>query len=289
MKKTLSYILAIVVCLATLCGCGDTPSGGQTTDGPRDSVMLRNALGMQTTDPADTNETDVLTVNEQIYEGLYTLDESGGGYQPCLAKQIDISDDATVYTITLQDGVKFHNGETLKASDVVFSYQHFMDNPKYNSYTDMIEKVEALDDSHVVITIARPYSPILHTFFKIKILSEKEVTSQGSDFGTIANLAGTGPYYMDAETYRPNSGWTLYAFEDYWQGAPQIKKIGYVVIEDNSSAVIALKNGDIDYLSVPLSNWADIKDSGKFATNEMESNDIQFMCIQKGFLGQFLV
>lgn len=110
MKKTLSYILAIVVCLATLCGCGDTPSGGQTTDGPRDSVMLRNALGMQTTDPADTNETDVLTVNEQIYEGLYTLDESGGGYQPCLAKQIDISDDATVYTITLQDGVKFHNG-----------------------------------------------------------------------------------------------------------------------------------------------------------------------------------
>lgn len=44
MKKTLSYILAIVVCLATLCGCGDTPSGGQTTDGPRDSVMLRNAL-----------------------------------------------------------------------------------------------------------------------------------------------------------------------------------------------------------------------------------------------------
>lgn len=51
------------------------------------------------------------------------------------------------------------------------------------------------------------------------------------------------------------------------------------MIEDNSSAVIALKNGDIDYLSVPLSNWADIKDSGKFATNEMESNDIQFMCI----------
>ena len=66
MKKTLSYILAIVVCLATLCGCGDTPSGGQTTDGPRDSVMLRNALGMQTTDPADTNATEVLTVNEQI-------------------------------------------------------------------------------------------------------------------------------------------------------------------------------------------------------------------------------
>ena len=281
MKKKLSYFLAAAVCLATLCSCsqGGTPGGGGTADGPRDSVTLRNALGMQTTDPADTNETDVLTVNEQIYEGLYTLDESGGGYQPSLAKEIDISEDSTVYTITLQDGVKFHNGETMKASDVVFSYQHFMDNPKYNSYTDMIENVEALDDSHVEITIDRPYSPILHTFFKIKILSEKEVTSQGDDFGTIANLAGTGPYYMDAETYQPNSGWTLYAFEDYWQGAPQIKQIDYVVIEDNSAAVIALQNGEIDYMSVPLSNWADIKDSGKFATNEMESNDIQFMCI----------
>ena len=105
--------------------------------------MLRNALGMQTTDPADTNETDVLTVNEQIYEGLYTLDESGGGYQPCLAKKIDISDDATVYTITLQDGVKFHNGKELTAKDVKASYDRLLnkDDPvRYTSTMSIISR-----------------------------------------------------------------------------------------------------------------------------------------------------
>lgn len=275
MKRYLSLALALIMVFTLMTGCGNN----QKNSSESGAITLRNYMALPTTDPADTNETGVLTVNEQVYEGLYTLDESVGGYEKLLAKDVQISDDGTVYDITLQEGVKFHNGETMTADDVVFSYEHFMANSKYNTYTNMIKSVEAIDETHVRITLDRAYSPILHTFYKVKILSQKEVTEQGEEFGTIANLAGTGPYSWDADSYKPNTGWTLNAFEDYWQGAPSIKKINYVVIEDDAAAVIALQNGEIDWMSVPLASWDEVKNSGDFETDEMQSNELFFCSI----------
>ena len=280
MKKQASLLLAGMLLITSLSACGESPEPNTGEEnGEHSSITLRNYMALPTTDPADTNETGVLTVNEQIYEGLYALNEAEGGYDKLLAKEVEISDDGTIYDITLQDGVKFHNGETMTSADVVFSYEHFMANSKYNTYTNMIVDVEAVDDTHVRITLDRPYSPILHTFYKVKILSQKEVESQGDEFGTVANLAGTGPYSWDLDAYKPTTSWTLNAFEDYWQGAPSIKTINYVVIEDDAAAVIALENGEIDWMTVPLANWDDIKNSGKFATDERQSNEIFFLSI----------
>ena len=280
MKKQASLLLAGMLLITSLSACGESPEPNTGEEnGEHSSITLRNYMALPTTDPADTNETGVLTVNEQIYEGLYALNEAEGGYDKLLAKEVEISDDGTIYDITLQDGVKFHNGETMTSADVVFSYENFMSNSKYNTYTNMIVDVEAVDDTHVRITLDRPYSPILHTFYKVKILSQKEVESQGDEFGTVANLAGTGPYSWDLDAYKPTTSWTLNAFEDYWQGAPSIKTINYVVIEDDAAAVIALENGEIDWMTVPLANWDDIKNSGKFATDERQSNEIFFLSI----------
>jgi peptide/nickel transport system substrate-binding protein len=45
-----------------------------------------------------------------------------GNYTPCLAESYDISQDARVYEFKLRKGTKFHNGDTLTAEDVVFSF-----------------------------------------------------------------------------------------------------------------------------------------------------------------------
>lgn len=286
MKKYVALMLAMLTLLTILAGCGGNASGGDGA-GPvpdsgsgeaKTSITLRDAANMTTTNPADTNIANDYLVHEQIYEGLYDLDEANGGYTQRLAKDVQISDDGLTYTVTLQDAV-FHNGEKLTANDVAFSYQWYMDHPKYNSYTNMIDHVDVVDETTANIVLKSPYSPILHSFHKIKILSEKEVTGQGSKFGTIANLAGTGPYMWDESRFNSNSGWTLVANENYWRGAPAIKTIDYVVIEDDTAAVIALQNGEIDYMPVPLANWEEIKGTGKFDTMEIESNDLFTLCI----------
>ena len=70
------------------------------------------------------------------------------------------------------------------------------------------------------------------------------------------------------------TSWSAVAFEDYHRGKPQIERITWHVIEDDTSAITALQTGDIDYMVVPISYWEDVKSSDKFTCVEKESNEV---------------
>jgi peptide/nickel transport system substrate-binding protein len=214
----------------------------------------------------------------QMFEGLYGMDEANGGYYKELAKDVKISNDQLTYTITLLDGVTFQNGEPMKASDVVFSYNRARKNSRFNYLTSMIADVKATGDFTVEIKLNKPYSPIAHTFFCIKIASEKEVTAQGDKYGSVPHKAGTGAYYVTE--YDVASGVKLAAYEGYWRGAPSIKKLDYVVIEDASATVIAFKNKEIDYFdNVPLSDWEFLQEGTEGHNKLIKGNNILFLAI----------
>ena len=269
--------ILIVSAMAVFMGFGIMAglAQGSTTDKP---VRFRLISSLTSLDWENTTNTRDMKVWHQMYEGLYGMDEAKNGYYMELAKKVDISKDQKVYTITLRDGVKFQNGDSLKASDVVFSYKRAMKNPRFKYLTSMITDVQAVNNNTVKLTLDRPYSPIAHTFFCIKITSEKEVTAQGAQFGTIPNKAGTGAYYVTE--YNIATGVKLRAFDGYWRGAPAIKFVEYVVISDDTAAVIAYENGELDYFEdVPLSAW---KDAAKFAGDNsrlIKGNNIMFMAI----------
>src|SRR5699024_6586182 len=75
------------------------------------------------------------------------------------------------------------------------------------------------------------------------------------------------------------TAWSAVAFEDYHRGKAQIERVTWHVIEDDTSAITALQNGEIDYMIVPISYWEDIKASDKFTTVEKESNEVITFCI----------
>jgi len=285
MKKVLSLLIVLLMVIVSITGCssgtpGNTPApSGPSGETPADKTLrLRLTASLASLDWEQTTNTRDMKVWHQMYEGLYGMDEANNGYYKELAKEVNLSDDQLVYTITLQDGVKFQNGEPLKASDVVFSYNRAMKNSRFNYLTSMIEKVEAIDDNTVKITIDKPYSPIDHTFFCIKIASEKEVTEQGDKFGTIPHKAGTGPYYVTE--YDIASGVKLSAFEDYWRGAPAIKNVEYIVISDEAAAVIAYENNELDYLEdAPLSDWDSLSKVAGDNKIMIKGNNIMFMAI----------
>ena len=75
------------------------------------------------------------------------------------------------------------------------------------------------------------------------------------------------------------TSWSAVAFEDYHRGKAAIDKITWNVIEDDTSAITALQNGEVDYMIVPISYWEDIKSSDKFTCIEKESNEVMTFCI----------
>lgn len=278
-KRTMLLLLLSIITSIALLGC----SGGndtQESEGAQEdkALKLRVSDSIPSLDWEQSTSTRAVKVWHQMYEGLYGMDEASNGYYKELAKDVSLSDDLKEYTITLLDGVKFQNGEDLKASDVVFTYERAMQNPRFNYVTNMIDTIVAEGDDTVKITLKEPFSAIDHTFFTIKIVSEKEVTDQGEKFGTIPNKAGTGPYY--ATEYEIASGLKLDAFEDYWRGAPNIKHIEYRVISDNAAAVIAFENGELDYFEdAPLSDWDSLVASAGDNNSLTAGNNILFLAV----------
>lgn len=280
MKKFIALLLACLMMVSVLAGCG-----GKTADvaeDPADRVLqLKINSALTSADwQASTLTTDMEITWEHVFQGLYDIDEAKGGYVPCLAKDIQVSEDGLTYTITLQDA-KFQNGDELKASDVVFSYESAMQNSRFNHVTSFIASIEAQDDKTVVMTLDYPFSAISHTFWTVKIFSQREyeeIIAKGEEFGTRPHTAGTGPYIITE--FNPE-GVTLEAFEDYWGGAPEIKHVHYRIISEDAAALIAFENNELDYYKdVPTTDWEGIvAHAGEDHTKMVKANDIQWLAV----------
>lgn len=262
-KRITAFLLTAVMLLGALAGCGGPANnsggggngdGGSGGDNTSRSLKIRKVNSLASTDyDVVTYTEDMSILSDNVFQGLYGMDEAGGGYCKLLAKDVSISEDGITYTITLVDAT-FQNGDTVKASDVKFSYDRAMATERFNYVTDMIDSVEVQDDKTVVFTLKYPYSAIDHTFFSIKITSEREITEAGASYGTTAHTAATGPYAISK--YDPAGGLTLTAYDGYWEGAPAIKTVEYVLITEDSAAVIAYENGEIDFMNnAPTSDW----------------------------------
>ena len=115
-----------------LSGCSSAPkSSAPAASGNEKVLKLRLPSSLASLNPQHTTALRDMKVWTQIYEGLYGIDESKNGYYQELAKDVKLSADKKVYTITLRDGVKFQNGEPLKASDVVFTYMRAKKDPRF--------------------------------------------------------------------------------------------------------------------------------------------------------------
>ena len=261
-KRITAFLLTAVMLLGALAGCGGPANnsgdgsgdGGNGGDNTSRSLKIRKVNSLASTDyDVVTYTEDMSILSDNVFQGLYGMDEAGGGYCKLLAKDVAISEDGITYTITLVDAT-FQNGDAVKASDVKFSYDRAMATERFNYVTDMIDSVEVQDDKTVVFTLKYPYSAIDHTFFSIKITSEREITEAGASYGTTAHTAATGPYAISK--YDPAGGLTLTAYDGYWGGAPAIKTVEYVLITEDSAAVIAYENGEIDFMNnAPTSDW----------------------------------
>ncbi len=296
MKRNLALLLAVAIMASlVLSACAPTGSGtpsdentNTTTQDPagdsgsqstekRDTVNLSIKANLQSIDGHGVRNLQDMLVRTQMYEGLYYLNESTLELEPRIAESYEVSDDGMTYTFTLREGVKFHNGDELKPSDVIFSYERCAAAPGWGSRTASFESAEEIDDHTVAIHLKYPDASFLANMTGVYIMSEKVVTEQGDEFGTKVALAGTGPYMI---TYLDNDvKWTLEAFPDYYRGEAAIKYINYTPIADFSAGLLAFESGELDWYTAPIANWADLEANPNYKTEIMPANHTTYLAI----------
>lgn len=257
--KLVALMLICLVVIVTGCSKTTGPSDNTTT-GAKDEVVVAYSPDIfNTLNPFETNAYSDAFVFNQVYETLAVADENGEPAS-CLAKTWEVSEDGKIYTIKLVEDAKFHNGETLKASDVAFTYSYAKDFPSRTNFYNMVEKVEVIDDSTIKFELTTPTPLFLIYSQEIPIINEKFVNENDGDFSKVA--CGTGPYIL--KNFDPAVKVELTRFEDYRLGAASIKDAEIRYMSDRSSAAVALETGEINYMSVPISNAETYLDESKF-------------------------
>lgn len=161
-----------------------------------ETLIVANPADAKTLDPAITGDGPSMGLMLQIYEGLLRYDFDKQDVVPLLAEKWEQVDDLT-YRFTLREGVKFHNGETMRASDVKFCFERVMSplGTGNKLYADAIESVETPDERTVVFRLKAPYAPFITslTLTWASVLSQKGVERLGENLNLDATGVGTGP------------------------------------------------------------------------------------------------
>ena len=202
-------------------------------------------------DPGSLDPHDSVTQNKhqstrQIYETLVVYDDNGN-LIPWLLESYEYADDVTI-NCKLREGIKFHNGDELKASDVIFTMNRLV---KDNTVAAMqvnkvdFEKTVATGDYTFTIVTTEPYAIQMAMLENplCGIISERAYNESNGDF--FAAPIGTGPYKV--VKYSAGDSLTLEGFEDYWiPGQPYVKNVTLRYISDASSRVIEAESGGAD-------------------------------------------
>jgi peptide/nickel transport system substrate-binding protein len=204
-----------------------------------------------TADPAKINNVADAMYSWSMYEPLVWLD-NGFQPRPYLAESWEPNGDGTVWTFHLRQGVKFHDGSSFDAADVIYTYKRLIDpqtaSPAAAELAFLADaKMEAVDDHTVRFTLAKPDVELpIRLSSKFALIVPEGATSE--QLATKPN--GTGPFKIDAIVPEAPRA-VLNANPDYWEaGKPKAKCLELTAIVEPVSRAAAVLAEQTDLLLV---------------------------------------
>jgi len=180
---------------------------------------------------------------ENINEALVAKNAAGDRV-PGLAEW-SYSPDGKMVEFRLRRDVHFHDGSPFTAEDVKFSHERlFKHGTFYRSRMRDFERVEIVDDH----TVRFYFSSLANAFVRVRslyIFSKRYHDKVGEERFSSAPV-GTGPYRL--VDYRPFEHADLDAFEGYWGGAPQVKRVRLAFVQEDMTRVAMLRSGEADMI-----------------------------------------
>ncbi len=188
-----------------------------------------------------------------VYDTL-TVPNAKGKAVPYLAKSVEPNADNTEWTITLRDGVTFHDGTPLDAAAVKANMDSWRGEPGapnvgpllpfvFQNVTD-VQVVDTLTVKVVLDTPVADFDEGLFGVGRFGIMAPAQLNA-GEECAT--KMIGTGPFKL--ESYEQNEATIVVKNDDYWQkGYPKVDRIRFVPVVDGAARVTQLQGGELDVM-----------------------------------------
>lgn len=218
-------------------------------------------------------------IGTRIY-GLFhdTLLQTGHSGELELMLATSYENDGLEWRFTLREGVVFHDGTTMTADDVVYSFGRLLDpaNEASNFGQDLqrfVSGIEATDAMEVTITTHNldPLLPLRVSSYWASIVPAGATEAMDAAARKSAPL-GAGPYRIIE--FVSGDRMVLEAHEEYWGGAPAASEIVLRFITEDATRIAALQSGDVDLITqVPVDQIETLRAGGRFIVSSAVTNN----------------
>ena len=249
-----------------IAGCsGSDSDGSDSSDGEAgsdggDSNLLRYGRGSHsaTLDFQNSTSGEVAKVTEQIYDTLINFNPGESTLTDGLAS--DYTLDGETASLTLKEGVTFHNGEEFTAQDFVATYRRFVDSEyeyyagddyvsAYGPFTlgSWIDDIQVDGDYELTFRLTQTYAPFLRNLAMFAAAVHSEAAIEEYDTDLSENAVGTGAFELDTLD-DSNEQIRLTAYDDYWGDGPEVDEVVFVTVGENSTRAQSLASGELEII-----------------------------------------
>ena len=268
-------VIVVVGLLAAACGGSDEDTAGTTTTEAPDAPSTAGAAGPPDAEgppqrggkivfglEAEVDNLDPTKgafpgsghyVATALYDPLATVDAEGNAV-PFLATAIEPNEDASAWTITLPEGVTFHDGAPLNAEAVKANIDAQLASLIASMFVTSIESAEVVSEYEVKVNSSLPWASFPYTLTTQVgyVASPATLADPAAGAPGGGAVAGTGPFVY--KSWSVNESLVATANGDYWRMGEDDKPLPYVdeiefrPIPDSSERFTDLRNGDLNVM-----------------------------------------
>ncbi|MBG9940899.1 nickel ABC transporter substrate-binding protein [Brevibacillus formosus] len=248
MTRNMGFLLkTFMVSIVLLVGCsnGDTEKTKSADTGKE--IVYATSKDINDMNPHFYSGS--MPAQGMVYESL--VENTEEGIKPSLAESWEVSEDGKVYTFHLRKNVTFHDGELFNAEAVKQNIEAVQSNASKHSWIKLSTKIVAcnvLDEYTVELVLSEPYYPTLVELSMTRpyvFISPKNFVNGGTKDG-VSGYNGTGPYKLTE--HKVDQYAVFEANENYWGGAPRVKKITAKVLPAGETTFLALQKGEVNFV-----------------------------------------
>ena len=212
-------------------------------------------------DPIFTTAAVTITHGYCVFDTLYGVDAKLTPH-PQMAEGAQVSDDGRTWLIKLRDGLRFHDGEPVRAQDCAASLERWGKRDTFGiTLSAAVEAFEAVDDRTIRIRLKRPFPRLLDAIGKphsSPAFMMPERLARTDPMKQITEMVGSGPFRFRASEFSPGVKAVYERFDGYvpragaaeWTSGGKrvaIDRLEWIVMPDPATAVAALQTGEIDW------------------------------------------
>ncbi|MGY4803008.1 ABC transporter substrate-binding protein [Teichococcus aerofrigidensis] len=203
-----------------------------------------------------------------VFDMLYGLDSSLEP-KPQMCEGHDVTPDGLSWTFRLREGLKFHDGEPVRAADAVASIRRWMPRDGMGQMIQArLDALEAVDDLTFRFRLKQPFPKLLYALGKsntpLLVIMPERIA--GTDpYTQVKEYVGSGPMRFRRDEWMAGSRAVFERFEGYrprdeaadWLAGGKrmlVDRVEWITMPDPSTALGALQNGEVDWWENPIAD-----------------------------------